>query len=165
MHYETCIVSLNIPVLRICERIQLHGTSRLQEHLKTSYAPYRNIRNFWLKTEISITSDLFFICKSMGISDFERWSLNWWPYKSNSCNKNCILVFWSKWHGHISRFQFRNRFKMTKTQICSENSDQCPLSNSESSQHVKKLLTSMGFAIVILGGSEITDWKNQFKLV
>ena len=29
----------------------------------------------------------------------------------------------------------------------------------------QKLLTLMGFAIVTLGSSEITDWKNQFELV
>ena len=57
---------------------------------------------------------------------------------------------------------------MTKTQICSVNSDQCPISNSDSRLTAcQKLLTSMGFATVKLGGSEITDKHslNWFKPV
>ena len=94
----------------------------LQEHQK-----------FRTKMEMSVIFLIFcFPCKSMGTSDFEWCRLYWWPYKFNSSNKNCILVFWSKWHGHISSFQFKYRLQMTKTQICSGNSDQCPISNSDS---------------------------------
>ena len=76
---------------------------------------------------------------------FECWRLYWWHYKSNSCNKNWILVFWSEWLSHISRFQFRNRLEMTKTELWSVNSEQCPLSNSDSSQYVRNYWLQFDF--------------------
>ena len=83
--------------------------------------------------------------------------------KANFWNKNCTLVLWAKWCGHISSFQFRNRLKITKTNMCSEHSDLCPISNSDNLiffTPCEKLLTT-----VILGESEITDSKNLFELV
>ena len=63
-----------------------HGT--LMEH-----------RQFLTKMEIALISDKGFTMEFCG-----------------DCNKNCILLLWSEWHGHIDLFQVFNLEKGYKWQ-------------------------------------------------
>ena len=86
-------------------------------------ASWRNFRKFGIKQKYHQSLTKAFQWKSMGISDFKWCSLHCWPFKSNFCNKNCILVLWSKWRGHFSSFQFGSWLEMTKTSTWSKISE------------------------------------------
>ena len=57
---------------------------------------------------------------------------------------------------------------MTKTEIFSENSNQCPISNFDNSaisDSMSEITDFNGFAIVMWGESEINDSWNLFELI
>ena len=68
---------------------------------QTGRTNIRDITNFWQRP---------LRYKSLGISDFEWCSLHWWPYKSNSCNKNCWIIWMlSKGSGFGNQYFFKFR--------------------------------------------------------
>ena len=100
------------------------------------------LKEFLTKTEISVTSDNGFTMEVYG--DFRFWMVQP-PLMTLKIEflQICIFVFWSKWCGHIWSFQFRNRVQMAKTKICSENSDYCPISNSDSMSEITNFNRNM----------------------
>ena len=79
--------------------------------------PWRNITNFWLKRRYHWFLTKALQWKSIGILNFEGYSFHWWHWKTNSCTKNCILVLWSEWCGHISIFLFISRENYNKNNM------------------------------------------------